>query len=113
MSEYPNTPTEAFQTTGEDRFHYARKWLCRHARQFANLMGAFIIGVDPARFGDDSTSIIRRKGRLAYGLESHNKKDTMEVAGLVHRIIKEEHPFKVCIDIGMALVLASMIDSLN
>lgn len=99
MSEYPNTSTEAFQTTGEDSFITpdqvmpARKSICQP-------YGRLIIGVDPARFGDDSTSIIRRKGRLAYGLESHNKKDTMEVAGLVHRIIKEEHPFKVCIDIG-------------
>ena len=99
MQEYPFTSTEAFQATGEDTFidpivvMHARKCI---AEQFGNL----IIGVDPARFGDDRTSIIKRRGRNAYGLQSYVKKDTMEVAGIVHRLITTDKPNRVCIDIG-------------
>lgn len=99
MQEYPCTATEAFQTTGEDSYIVpdivvrARKTQCeRH--------GGMILGVDPARFGDDRSSIIRRCGRVAYSLESYAKKDTMEITGIVHKIIMTENPIRVCIDIG-------------
>lgn len=99
MQEYPCTATEAFQTTGEDSFILPD--LVVHARKAkTERYGPLIIGVDPARFGDDRTSIIRRMGRTAYGIESHIKKDTMEVTGIVHRIITTERPARVCIDIG-------------
>jgi hypothetical protein len=97
--EYPCTAAEAFQTTGENTFiapqviMVARKTKC-------SSIGPLLLGVDPARFGDDRTCIIRRQGRRAYYLEAYSKKDTMEVVGLVHRIIEQENPFKVFIDIG-------------
>jgi hypothetical protein len=99
MQEYPCNATEAFQTTGEDNF-IAPDLVMSARKCSAEAYGALVVGVDPARFGDDRTSIIRRKGRVAYGLDSHAKKDTMEIAGLVHRIIVEEQPARVCIDIG-------------
>jgi hypothetical protein len=37
---------------------------------------------------------------VAYGLQSYIKKDTMEVAGLCHKILVEERPRLMCIDIG-------------
>lgn len=97
--EYPCTPTEAFQTSGEDG--YIKPDLVLTARKAkAEKYGPLVLGVDPARFGDDRSSIIRRCGRVAYGLESYSKKDTMEVTGIVHNIIKEEHPAKVFVDVG-------------
>lgn len=99
MQEYPNNAAEAFQLTGEDSYidsHIVYKARKCPAERFGNL----ILGVDPARFGDDRTSIIRRQGRVAFGLESYIKKDTMEVVGIVHNIIKNEHPFRVCVDVG-------------
>lgn len=99
MQEYPCTATEAFQTTGEDNFIVPNVVMVAR-KGSAEKYGPLVIGVDPARFGDDRTSILRRMGRVAYGLESYLKKDTMEVAGIVHRIIIEEKPAKVCIDIG-------------
>ncbi len=69
---------------------------CATAERF----GKLVLGVDPARFGDDRTGIIRRQGRVAFGLESYIKKDTMEVVGIVHSIIINENPDKVFIDIG-------------
>lgn len=102
MQEYPCTPTEAFQTTGEDNFIIPSIVLSARKGNKSNIdkYGPLIIGVDPARYGDDRTSIIRRRGRVAYGMDSYRKKDTMEVAGIVHNLILNENPAKVCIDIG-------------
>lgn len=98
--EYPCTPVEAFISSGEDTFItndlVAKARKCQDAEKY----GKLIVGVDPARFGDDRTSIIRRQGRVAYNLQSYTKKDTMQVAGLVHQIIIDEQPCKVCIDVG-------------
>lgn len=100
MQEYPCTAAEAFQRSGEDSLIHPD--IIMEARKASDVepYGNLVIGVDPARFGSDRTSIIRRKGRVAYGLESHNKKSTMEVANMVHRIISEENPARVFIDIG-------------
>lgn len=97
--EYPCTSAEAFQTTGEDSF-ISPDLVMRARKSTAEEHGSLVIGVDPARFGDDRTSIVRRRGRVAYKLESYTKKDTMEVAGIVHLIIKQEKPTKVFIDVG-------------
>jgi len=56
--------------------------------------------VDPARFGDDRTSICFRQGRKVHWLRSYSKKSTMEVAGLVLQIIKEVKPDQVAVDVG-------------
>lgn len=97
--EYPNNATEAFQVTGEDTFISSELAMISRKGK-AEKYGSLVLGVDPARFGDDRTGIIRRQGRVAYGLETHVKKDTMEVVGLVNRIIENEKPFKVFVDVG-------------
>lgn len=96
--EYPMNAAEAFLTSGgnglikTDVVAAARKAKCEP-------YGPLIIGVDPARMGEDRTAIIRRRGRVAYGLECHSKKDTMQIANIVHQIIINEKPDRVCIDI--------------
>lgn len=97
--EYPCTPNEAFVTTGEDTY-IQPDIVMRARKQECEKIGNLVIGVDPARFGDDRTCIIRRKGRVAYDLESYSKKDTMEVVGICHNIIIQEKPVKMFIDIG-------------
>ncbi len=72
----------------------------RARRTEVDVYGPLVIGVDPARFGQDRTAIIRRQGRKLFGLERYVKKDTMEIVGIVHRIIINEKPDKVFIDIG-------------
>ena len=98
-AEYPNTSTESFVTTGEDSY-IAPDIAMRARRGSAEPYGPLLVGVDPARFGNDRTSIIRRRGRVAYSLQSYIKKDVMEVAGLVYKIIQDERPHKVFIDVG-------------
>lgn len=99
--EYPCNPTEAFQFSSEDTF--ISPDLVMRARMHKDPIepvGPLIIGVDPARFGDDRTAIIRRQGRVAFNLQHYDKKDCMEVCGLVHSIITKEKPAKVFIDVG-------------
>lgn len=99
QQEYPCTPDEAFVTTGEDT--YIQPSIVMRARKCeTEKIGPLVVGVDPARFGDDRTCIIRRQGRVAFKLESHSKKDTMEVVGICHQIITTEKPVKMFVDIG-------------
>ena len=58
------------------------------------------IGVDPARFGSDSTVIAIRQGRKLLELRRHRGEDTMEVVGRVIDAIEEFKPALVCIDEG-------------
>jgi hypothetical protein len=97
--EYPNNANEAFILTGEDS--YIDSSLVVSARRTkCEEYGPLLIGVDPARFGDDRTSIIFRQGRVAFNLKSYVKKDTMEVAGIVATLIKEHDPARVFVDVG-------------
>jgi len=97
--EYPNNSTEAFQESGENCF-IDPEIVIKARKSTAEAYGPLIIGVDPARYGDDSTAIIRRNGRVAHGLEMYNKKSTMEIVGICHQIIEDEKPEKMFIDIG-------------
>lgn len=108
--EYPFTDDEAFLSSITDTFirvDSVQKARITTVDSKANL----VIGIDPARKGDDRTAIIRRKGRRAYGLETHYNIDTMELAGIIKRIIEKEKPKRVCIDsIGIG---AGVVDRLH
>ncbi len=98
--EYPCNSAEAFQLSGEDSFILPETVMLSRKTKMEEEYGNLVIGVDPARFGDDRTSIIRRRGRKVFGLESYVKKNTMEVVGIVNSIICKENPAKVFVDIG-------------
>jgi hypothetical protein len=98
--EYPCTSSEAFQISGEDSFILPETVMLARKTVMEEDQGNLLIGVDPARFGDDRTSIIRRRGRKVFGVESYVKKNTMEVVGIVNSIISKENPVRVLVDIG-------------
>lgn len=108
--EYPFTDDEAFISSITDTFinvEHVIKARKTKVESEANL----VIGLDPARKGDDRTAVIRRRGRRAYNLETHYNIDTMQLAGLIKRIIEKEHPKRVCIDcIGIG---AGVVDRLH
>lgn len=108
--EYPMTALEAFRNPVADRFIKAN--LVNKARKVKiESHSPLVIGVDPAITDHDRTAIIRRKGRLAYNLETHYNYNTMELVGLIRRIIDKEAPNKVCIDcIGIG---AGIVDRLR
>jgi hypothetical protein len=97
--EFPCNPVEAFQSSGDNAFISPDLVMQARKQPKTEAYGPLLLGVDPARFGDDRTSIIRRQGRVAFGLESYKKKDTMQTVGIVHNIIEKERPVKVFVDV--------------
>jgi len=97
--EYPATAAEAFQATGHDAFIpsmlvlQARKRTCEP-------VGSLIIGVDPARFGDDGFAIAWRQGRKVLKVERRHKLDTVAGANWVRQVVDRDAPAKVFIDVG-------------
>lgn len=101
--EYPATPDMAFQRVGHRAI--VNTLAVARARKIDSktiqAVGAHVIGVDPARFGDDDTAIIHRRGRKAWGLEKINGLDTMAVAGRVMRLLEDDKTIRMAfIDIG-------------
>ena len=97
--EYPATAAEAFQLTGHDS--YIKPELVVAARKAKhNGVGPLVLGVDPARFGDDRFSIAWRKGRKVLKVESRNKLDTVEGANWIKTVIDAEKPACVFVDVG-------------
>jgi hypothetical protein len=68
------------------------------------------LGVDPAGKGADSTAIAWRRGRVVIKVEKHRGLDTMQVCGLVAKIIREEKPEQVFLDsTGMGIGIADRL----
>jgi hypothetical protein len=97
--EYPATAVEAFQATGHDSFIGGDLVLSARRRQ-CEALGSLVIGVDPARFGDDSFAIAWRRGRKVERVERKSKLDTVEGANWVKSVIDRDKPLKVFIDVG-------------
>lgn len=97
--EYPATAAEAFQMSGHDSFikpalvAAARKADCAPT-------GPLVIGFDPARFGDDSGAMARRRGRKVLRVERRQKLDTMQSVGWCKQVIDNEKPVAFFIDVG-------------
>lgn len=116
--EYPFTAAEAFQTSGEAGLIApsivlaARK---RHASRSPT--AANVVGVDPARFGNDRTAICFRQGRQIYRMDTYRKKSTMQVAGICGKILQDPVTKKdtdidmMFIDVGG--LGAGVVDRLN
>lgn len=108
--EYPFTAEEAFLNSITDTFITVEP-VKRARKNRIETDSPMILGVDPARMGNDKTGIIRRKGRKAYNLQLYSQLTTMELAGYVKAIIEKERPAKVFIDcIGIG---AGVVDRLN
>ena len=54
-----------------------------------DLRAPVILGVDPARYGSDRTAIACRQGRILHFVESYQKKNNVEVAGIVAKLIRD------------------------
>ncbi len=68
--------------------------------KYKDLSAPIVIGVDPARFGADSTVIAVRQGRDILEIKKHKGDDTMETVGRIIEAIEEYKPALVCIDEG-------------
>ncbi len=100
QQEYPFTAEEAFISTNFE------SWLDIHAVMkaarydvFIDPVGPLIIGVDPSAHGQDLTGIAIRQGRVIKSVVGYDTKDTMEVVGMIVRLINELNPAAIFIDI--------------
>lgn len=97
--EYPATAAEAFQMSGHDS--YIKPELVANARKATcQESGPLVIGLDPARFGDDGSAMAWRRGRKVTRTTRRLKLDTMECAGWAKQVIDIEKPARMFIDIG-------------
>ena len=97
--EYPINSAEAFVSSTFDSFIPAA--LVIKARQEkVEPYGPLIIGVDPAGVGADRTAIAWRRGHRIEKIETRRNLDTMEIVAWLGKIITDEKPAKVNIDVG-------------
>ena len=68
--------------------------------RYKDLSAPIVIGVDPARFGADSTVIAVRQGRDIIEIRKHKGDDTMETVGRIIEAIEEYKPALINIDEG-------------
>jgi hypothetical protein len=97
--EYPLIASEAFISSTFDSFIPA-DLVIKARREKVEPYGPLIVGVDPAGMGADRTSIAWRQGHVITKIESRRGLDTMEVTGWVNRIIADDEPDRVNIDVG-------------
>lgn len=97
--EYPATAAEAFQMSGHDSYIppalIARARKGKHAES-----GPLVIGFDPAWMGNDRHSMAWRAGRRIRKVESKTKLDTVQAAGWAKKVIDDDKPAKMFIDVG-------------
>lgn len=98
--EYPATADEAFQATGHDSFIKAVHVLRARKFKIADPIGPLVIGVDPARFGDDQFAIVWRRGRKILKKQTIEKIDNVSGANLIRQIIDADNPARVFLDVG-------------
>lgn len=99
LQEYPLTPDEAFIASDFDSFIPAEIVL-RARKETIEAKGPLLIGVDPAGKGADSTAIAWRRGSCIEKIVKRHGLDTMQVAGWIQQIVRDDKPERVNIDVG-------------
>jgi hypothetical protein len=82
----------------------------RHLRKDQYDFAAKVLGVDPARFGDDRSVLVLRQGLYAHRPEVYRGLDNMALADKVAQCIERHRPDAVFIDAGNG---AGVIDRLR
>ena len=98
--EFPLTPDEAFLASQFDSFITSDLVMAARKTTDIEPYGPLLIGCDPAGQGDDATAIAWRQGHCIVKIEKRHKLSTMEIAGWLANIIREEKPARVSIDVG-------------
>ncbi len=112
--EYPGSADLAFASSSP-RALIRSAWVMK-ARRTRDLeaLGPKIMAVDPAEYGDDSTSVMLRQGRVARRLQRWNGLGTMETVGRVSLIADKERPDVIVVDAtGVGTGVADRLLELN
>lgn len=83
--EYPATPALAFQTSSTNPLISPALVNAAKASTHKDAFGAVVIGCDPASDSDsaDRTAIVWRRDRTVLRTETYQKKDEMQIAGIL------------------------------
>lgn len=77
-------------------------------------MSPLVYGVDPARFGDDSSVLCKRRGDWVYPLKSWSGLDTMSLVGAIVNEANQDKPEEICVDsIGLGAGVADRLRELG
>ncbi len=111
--EYPATPQEAFESAGYKQLISTS--VATKAIEYKELepIGALVLGVDCARYGDDRTVIYRRQGRVAERMLTLEKKSQMEITGYVKKILDAHHYHRCFIDVGMGVGVIDRLEEMG
>ncbi len=121
--EYPNDAQEAFESAGYRQLIPAAD-VARAIRNAGKMTpegkplieprGPIVMGVDPARFGDDRLAIAIRQGRVCFDIVAYpSKMDQMEIVGLVRQIL-DSIPIDRCfIDEGCGVGVIDRLHELD
>lgn len=113
--DYPLTPEEAFNSAQDNVLISANLVIKARAKgqiQYYQPVGSVILGVDVARFGDDSTSFALRQGRVIFWTKRFNKLDSMAVTSEIIMILRQFKIDFVTVD-GTGGYGAGVIDRLR
>jgi hypothetical protein len=116
QQEYPNTAAEAFVSAKRDSLIPIPNILAARKEKGIGPQAhvPLVIGCDPARYGDDRTAIVWRRGRVVTKIRTLAKRNTMQVAGILAKLIEDEKPQKVFIDIiGLGVGVYDRLEELN
>jgi hypothetical protein len=91
QQEYPLVACEAFISPERESF-IPVDLVLRARRENVEPAGPLIVGVDPAGSGADRTAIAWRRGRCVVKVQTYRGMDTMQIAGLIAKIMREEEP---------------------
>lgn len=98
--EYPATANEAFQMSGENSFIKPELIVKARNNKSVDGVGNLIVGVDPARFGDDNFAIAWRRGRKVEKVERIPKIDIVGGASRCKDILDNDKPAMMFVDLG-------------
>lgn len=97
--EYPANTREMFEAAGETSYIDPELVITARKNTLEGI-GPLVVGVDPARFGDDRFSVAWRRGRKVLAVESRTKIGTTEALAWLKDIIDQHRPIKMFIDAG-------------
>lgn len=103
LEEYPLNPHEAFIGDTDRTFITRREVDCASNPEediSTSNNDPIIMGVDPARLGEDFTGIAVRCGRILTHIDILEKMDSMQLCGRIIVLINQFKPDRVFIDMG-------------
>ena len=96
--EYPASAELAFASSSPRALIKAVHVAKARRNRDVEALGPRVMAIDPAEYGDDSTSVMMRQGRVAHRLGRWNGLGTMETVGRASLIADREKPDVIYVD---------------